>query len=184
MEIILLRHGKPRVRLNGLIDLNDFNKLASEYRNSDIEDNPPKKLIERFNSYYIVTSDLNRSQRSAEKLCNKDINYSDKVFNETDIPYYEKSFLKLPVILWLVLFRVAWLFGFSKNGESFANAKIRAKEATEKLITLVEENQKVILVGHGLMNRLIAKQLRQNNWQGPVSPGKKYWEYGTYKNLK
>jgi len=38
----------------------------------------------------------------------------------------------------------------------------------------------VILVGHGLMNRLIAKQLRYKHWQGPASPGKKYWKYGVY----
>lgn len=49
-------------------------------------------------------------------------------------------------------------------------------------MVLAQENEKVILVGHGLMNRLIAGNLRRNNWQGPTSPGKKYWEFGIYTN--
>ena len=76
-----------------------------------------------------------------------------------------------------------WLFGFNKNGESFTKAKTRAKEAACQLIALAEENEKVILIGHGVMNRLIARQLRLCKWQGPSSPGRKYWEYGIYKIL-
>ena len=96
------------------------------------------------------------------------------------MPHFDRSFLTLPAMGWFVLLRIMWLFGFRKNGESFTQAKFRAKQAANKLIALAEKNDKVILVGHGLMNRLIAKQLRLKGWQGPVSPGKKYWEYGVY----
>ncbi|WP_231886464.1 hypothetical protein [Methylomonas methanica] len=39
----------------------------------------------------------------------------------------------------------------------------------------------VLLVGHGLMNYLIAQQLRANGWHGPAKPGKRFWEYGVYE---
>ena len=52
--------------------------------------------------------------------------------------------------------------------------------AAEKLIKLAKRNDKIIVVGHGFMNRLIAKELRDKGWKGPSSPGKKYWQFGQY----
>jgi len=181
MEIILLRHGKPKVELNGRIRPVDFKQLVTVYAESEIQDSPPLHLKEQFTSHYVVCSHLQRSIHSAKKLGCKEIHLSEPLFAETDIPFFDKMSIKLPVIAWLIIFRVMWLFGFNKNGESFSQAKIRAKEAAQKLIDLAEENEKVILVGHGVMNRLIATQLRINNWKGPGSPGRKYWEYGCYK---
>lgn len=180
MEIILLRHGKPNVELSGKISTVDFKQLVTAYAQSGVVDHPPHNLKDRFTSYYVVSSHLPRSIHSAKKLGYKDIHLSDKLFAETDIPFFERNTIKLPVIGWLVLFRIMWIVGFNKNGESFVKAKIRAKEAAKKLITLAEENEKVILIGHGVMNRLIARQLRLNNWKGPASPGRKYWDYGVY----
>ena len=69
-----------------------------------------------------------------------------------------------------------WLFGFSKNGESFLEAKDRGKQAAEKLIKLALENKKIIVVGHGLINRLIEKQLHKKGWRASKRSGKRYWE--------
>jgi broad specificity phosphatase PhoE len=182
MEIILLRHGKPKIELNGKIRSVDFKKLITVYAESNIQDEPPQHLQQQFNSHYVVCSHLQRSLHSAKKLGCEEIHFSNQLFAETDIPFFERSNIKLPVIAWLVLFRIMWLFGFNKNGESFVQAKIRARNAALKLIDLAQDNEKVILVGHGVMNRLIARQLRLNNWQGPTSPGRKYWEYGIYRN--
>ncbi len=183
MEIILLRHGKSEVELKGSIKANEFKQLAFTYAQSGIQDFPPQSLKEQFNPYYVVCSDLERSIQSAKRLGFKKIHLSDTLFKESDIPHFDQSFYKIPVMMWLIIFRIMWLFGFNKNGESFTQAKIRAEHASNKLIELAQENEKVILIGHGLMNRLIAKQLRLNNWQGPTSPGNKYWEFGVYTDL-
>lgn len=180
MEIILLRHGKPELELKGILKASEFKQIAAAYALSGIQDFPPKKLINHFNSFYIVCSDMQRSIQSAERLGFKEIHLSDEIFRESDIPHFLQSYIKLPMILWLILFRVMWLFGFKRNGESFIAAKKRAKIATQKLIAIAHENEKVILVGHGIMNRMIAKQLRAKNWSGPISPGKKYWKFAIY----
>lgn len=184
MEIILLRHGKPDTELNGVVGGKEFKQLATAYAKSGIKDFPPESIKQDFLSHHVVCSNLDRSIQSAKRLGLKQINLSHRLFRESDIPHFDYSFIKLPVTVWLVILRIMWLFGFSKNGESFSAAKRRAKKAAKELIELAEQNEKVILVGHGLMNRLIAKQLRCNKWLGPTSPGKKYWEYGTYINLK
>lgn len=183
MEIILLRHGKPTLELKGNLYSSEFKKLAVAYAQSGIKDSAPKQLKDYFYSHYIVCSDLERSIQSAKSIGVKEIHLIDPLFKEADIPCFQQGFIKLPVTVWLVLYRLMWLFGFSKNGESFADAKNRAYAAASKLMTLAEEHDKVLLVGHGLMNRIIAKRLRVNNWTGPTSPGKKYWEFGIYFNL-
>ena len=183
MEIILLRHGKPTLELKGNMNSSEFKELAVAYAQSGIKDSAPKQLKERFDAHYIVCSDLERSIQSAKSIGVKEIHLIDPLFKESDIPYFEQRFFKLPVTVWLVLYRLMWMFGFSKNGESYAAAKNRAYVAASKLITLAEEHDKVLLVGHGLMNRIIAKRLCVNNWTGPISPGKKYWEFGIYYKL-
>lgn len=180
MEIILLRHGKPKIDLKGNLNAAEFRQLAVEYAQSGIQDTPPEKLNKRFKSHYVVCSDLERSQQSAKSLGFKQVHLTDGLFTETNIPHFDKNFYKLPVTVWLILLRVMWLFGFEKNGESFAQAKKRSKQAAEKLIMLAQENEKVIVVGHGLINRLIANQLQKNGWQASGKTGKKYWEFGKY----
>ncbi len=180
MEIILLRHGKPEVELSGWKSAEEFKQLASAYAQSGIQGHPPSSIFEKFKSHYVVCSNLNRSVKSANIIGYKEIHLEDKIFSESEIPHHDRSIIKIPMTIWLVYLRLRWLFGFSKNGESFLEANKRAELAANKLINLAEENEKVILVGHGLMNRLIARQLRLQNWNGPTSPGKRYWEYGNY----
>ena len=180
MEIILIRHGSPELELKGRLNAKEIKQLVVTYNQSGIQDSPPELLIKRFNEHYVVCSDLERSIQSAKRFEFKQIHLSDALFKESGIPHFDQSFFKLPAMSWFTLLRIMWLFGFKKNGESFTQTKFRAKQAANKLIALAEKNEKVILVGHGLMNRLIAKQLRLKHWQGPASPGRKYWEYGVY----
>ncbi|WP_181373306.1 hypothetical protein [Massilia glaciei] len=39
----------------------------------------------------------------------------------------------------------------------------------------------VLLVGHGIMNRLIAKGLLALGWHGTASPGGRHWQAGTFR---
>ena len=180
MEIILLRHGKPDIELKGNLNAGKFKQLIAEYSQSGIKDIPSEQLKKCFNCHYVVCSNLVRSTESAEKLNLENIHVSDALFRETEIPHFDKSFFSLPVIVWLILLRIMWLFGFSKNGESFSQAKVRSKQAAEKLTLLAQENEKIIVVGHGLANRLIGKQLRKNGWQTSQRRGKSYWEFRKY----
>ena len=180
MEIILLRHGKPKVELEGYFSAKELKQLVVAYENSAIIDEPTKELKNNFENYYVVCSNLPRSIDSAEKLGFKNINLSGALFRETDLPHFDKGFLKLHVVVWLILLRLMWLFGFSKNGESFSEAKKRSKKAANELTLLAQENENIIVVGHGLFNRLITKQLRLSGWQDTGFVGRRYWEFNTF----
>ena len=73
-----------------------------------------------------------------------------------------------------------WLLGYSANSESFKAAKARTKQAADKLEALAAEHGAVLLAGHGLFNRLLAKKLINRGWNGPKSPASGHWGYGVY----
>ena len=180
MEIILLRHGKPNVVLGGFLNTKKFKHLVYAYEQSGIQDFPPEKLKQSFRDHYVVCSDLPRSIESAKKLNVSPIQLSEALFREADIPFFDFFYLKLPVTVWVILLRVMWLCGFSKNAESFLQAKDRGKQAAEKLTHLAIENKKILVVGHGLINRLIEKQLQKKGWLASKRIGKSYWEFRKY----
>lgn len=181
MEIILLRHGKPKVELSGYLSVKELKQLVNDYDKSGIQSSPDKKLKSKFSDHFVICSDLVRSTESAKKLGLNNIHLSDALFREADLPHFENNFLILPVAGWLILLRVLCLLGFKKNGESFLQAKERSKSAAEKIIALAEHNQKIIVVGHGLMNRLIGKQLQKKGWFESERVGKSFWEFRKYR---
>lgn len=132
-------------------------------------------------SQFVVCSHLPRSIESAKALGFSDIHLQDSLFGEATIPHFSRSSLCLPVGVWVVVLRVLWFFGFSKNGESFKQAKSRARLAAEKLIALAQTHHDVLLVGHGFLNHFIAKELKKQGWQMSSKLGNGYWEYGVFK---
>ena len=180
MEIVLLRHGKPRVDLKGYLSIKELKQLVDDYAKSGIQCSPDNKLQNKFSDHFVICSDLIRSAESAKELGLNNIHLFDALFKEAGLPHFENNFIILPVVGWVILLRVLWLLGFKKNGESFLQAKERSKRAAEKLVELAELNEKIIVIGHGLMNRLIGKQLQKSGWHVSKRVGKGYWEHTSY----
>lgn len=129
----------------------------------------------------IVCSNLPRSIESGSVLNAEKVILSDSIFNEAGMPSANWHRLKLSPKLWAVFFRMLWLLGYSKNSESFKEAKTRAVEAVKILTELAGEYEKVLFVGHGVYNRMLANELRNNGWEGSKNPGLKHWSYGVYE---
>lgn len=181
MKITIIRHGKPAFELKGSVRGKDLGMIAQSYDNSGIVDEPPCETISAISGpSFIICSHLRRSIESAGALGCQEVHLSDSIFCEAAIPHVERGNIPLPITLWIIVLRLMWLFGYSKNGESFANTRKRARQAAARLIELAEKHQDILLVGHGVMNHFIAKELRRIGWSGPRSPGKKYWEFAHY----
>ena len=182
MRIVLLRHGKPSFELKGNIRGMDLGGLAKSYELSGIIGNPPIESISVVQgSPVFVCSHLTRSIESAKALGCSEAHIKDPLFDETPIPHFNGGRLPMPVTAWIVLLRIMWLFGFSRNGESLIDAKRRAKKAAERLIELAAAHQNVLLVGHGFINHFIAQELKRRGWIGPSKPGSGFWGYGIYE---
>jgi broad specificity phosphatase PhoE len=81
----------------------------------------------------------------------------------------------------VALFRLAWFCGFDSRAETASMAAQRAGEGAEKLISLAQEAEAVFLVGHGVMNSLIAKQLLTRGARGPRLTHSRYWDCSIYR---
>jgi broad specificity phosphatase PhoE len=182
MKITLLRHGKPAVELSGTARADELGKIAKAYESSSIVDVPSLETRATLRHHRIVLcSDLPRSVESAQALGFREIYSPQPLFREASLPYFSGGSIALPISAWLTILRLLWLAGFSQNGDSYADTKIRARKAAARLVDLAEEHEHVLLVGHGVINYLIAKELLSKGWLGPAKPRSSYWEFDVYQ---
>lgn len=185
MKIVLLRHGKPNRIDSGKIKAEEIGLWIESYNSSalDLEFRPTKEAVEAAQHCdYVVCSHLPRSIESANLLAVTEIHLIDEVFREAELPFSYIPWLKLMPMTWGLIFRVLWLCGLKTNSESVVYAKQRAAMGARKLIEIAQTNESVILIGHGFMNRFIAKELLAKGWRGPTNSGKKYWAFGVYES--
>jgi broad specificity phosphatase PhoE len=181
--ITLLRHGEPAYRLHGRMRARDLPGVAAAYNASGIVGTPPDGTARLARDHAIVCcSDLPRAIESARALVPDGANfYTETLFQESAIPHFDRGRINLPAGVWLALLRLFWLGGFSRNGESFTGMKQRSARAAHRLIQLAAEHRSVLLVGHGLINRFIARELLANGWSGPTRTGTAYWAHSSYR---
>jgi broad specificity phosphatase PhoE len=185
MEITLIRHGRSLLIENDRITYLEFNKWVKKYDHNGVfeESTYPSNTIKKAReAKLVITSDLNRAIQSA-KLLNPDVlAIQDPIFRETELPTDSIKILnlKLRPSTWAVILRVIWFAGYSNDCESLMNAKIRAKQAAQRLINYAAEYDSIVIVGHGIFNMLISKELAKLGWKGKRKRGAKHWNSTTY----
>lgn len=175
-----MRHGKPDIDKNLRLNAHEFGGWVEHYNAAGLnaDDLPPGEAVEQARmSTFIVCSDLPRSLESARALGIKRIDLSSSLFREFDMPFSAWRFPVFPLSLWLLIFRFAWIFGYSRNVESFTSAKARAQRCAEELINLSSTHEAVLFVGHGSLNWFLAKYLKKLGWRVAKIPNGRYWRY-------
>ena len=188
MEISLIRHGKSQLTENDKITFAEFKKWVQKYDfNGVFEESiyPTVTLEKVAAANVVVTSDLKRSVVSARLLNPKTKTISDPIFRETELPVNITILLKMKLKpnTWAVILRLLWFSGYSNKCESFSQAKLRAKKASQQLINDAKKHESIVLVGHGFFNILIAKELQKIGWKGKRKAGTKYWDCTTYSSF-
>ncbi|ROP61749.1 broad specificity phosphatase PhoE [Enterobacter sp. BIGb0383] len=180
-----MRHGKPTYTGFPKVTSAEMIDWIAQYDLSDTgSDTPPgaSKLLASSASK-IVSSPLPRAISSLKAL-GRDPDIIDGVFREAELPVSRIPALRLSPLNWAIFFRIMWLCGLSRKVERFRMAKKRAVKAADLLNSLAKNaNGPVLLLGHGIMNRLIAKELIASGWKEHCHPGKEYWSAGIYKFL-
>ncbi|WP_227521310.1 histidine phosphatase family protein [Raoultella sp. T31] len=183
MEIILMRHGKPGFTDTKKVAAHEMSEWIEHYDLSDISDNQPPeacRVIAR-RARMTASSHLPRAISSGTTL-NLEPKIVDDIFREAELPIYRIPVLRLSPFSWIVFFRLIWLCGMSKEAESLSMAKKRARRAADILINNAKEHDgPILLMGHGIMNRLIAKELTSLGWKEHTRAGKGYWSAGVFQ---
>jgi broad specificity phosphatase PhoE len=184
MEIVLARHGRPKLDQWTWMAPRQLADWLRAYNEAEVavEDVPRLVSARAAASGCIITSPLSRCVQSARAVApTREIGTED-IFCEAGIPYSLWGFPQLPLSVWTILFRMAWFCGYSSNSESLSMATNRARCAAERLIDLAQEHKSVFVMGHAVMTALIAKQLILNGWAGPKRPVHRYWQYCVYQS--
>jgi len=182
MEIVLARHGRPKLDRRAWVTPRQMADCIHLYNSSDIltSEVPSEARKKAEGCGVIASSTLRRSVQSAQRVAPYRAILTEQVFCEAGLPYSEWGFPPLPLPVWFLIFRVAWSWGYSSNAEPLSAASARARTAAARLTELAQQHQSVFLVGHGIMTMLIARQLLLLGWRGPKRPANGYWRYSVY----
>lgn len=189
MKIIIMRHGQPQLDLdlirNKKLSPNRLGEIVNEYEHVGLKDHvsPPECSQSIANKCEVVfSSNLKRAIQSVHLLGVEQKSNIDPCFQESSLPYLNWDKPQISFFSWCIIFRIAWLFGFSKNGEPFKIAKQRAILCAALLQRTAQSKKTVLLLGHGIMNRLITKELKSNGWKKIEATGESYWAYSVYEH--
>jgi hypothetical protein len=180
LQIYLIRHAKPNVKKNWFYSADEARQYVSDYNSAPII--PFDISLVKVNlgpNHIIYCSSLPRSQETALKIFGDNFPVvSDSVFREFEIRMIAaNSFFKMPLGIWQAFSRGSWMLGFNHRGiESHQQAKLRAQRAAENLIKVARDEETAVLVAHGMLNGVIAKELKKKGWkliqkQGHVNLG-------------
>lgn len=178
-----MRHGKPAYTGSPKVTAHEMADWIKQYDHSGTgKDMPPASSISMTSSaLQVLSSPLPRALSSLKAL-GREPDFIDEVFKEASLPLFNIPSLKLSPTLWTVFFRIMWLCGISRNVERLGMAKHRAAQAADILVAFAKESDgPVLLMGHGIMNRLIARELISRGWKMHRREGERYWNASTYK---
>ena len=168
IQIYLIRHAKPSLKKPFFSSANEAQKYITDYDRVPICDIDLTQVKIKLNKpHQIYCSSLPRSQETALTLFGKSYSIvSDSVFREFDMKIISaKAVVKLPIDIWKGISRLTWLLGFNSKGvESYKEARKRVLLSVDNLEKLSNQEETAILVGHGMINMGITKQLRKRGW--------------------
>lgn len=175
MEIVLIRHGKPVAAVNRMMSALEYRKWVRQYHLSEVSNSsrPNHQHVQDYKSHFVVSSDLKRALHSAYIFTGKSPELIDKTLREMELPRYKLP-LYLPSMVWLYSCRIFWLLRFKGHFETYKQSKVRSIRAALTLIRLAEKEEKIVVFGHGLINRFIRKALIKKGWK-LTTKNSDYW---------
>jgi broad specificity phosphatase PhoE len=180
-EIVLARHGRPLVGGVSPITGAELGAWVRRYSECGINRNapPPDELRQLAGSAgCIVSSDLRRSVESAAWLSERAT--IDPQLREAGLPDHISIPIRLSPGVCVVLARAAWWLNWSRSVETIADTRARATRVSVRLCAVAREHGSVLVVGHGMFNRFVAKCLRQRGWNGPRMLPRHYWSFARF----
>jgi broad specificity phosphatase PhoE len=182
-RIILVRHGKPQIDVSEQITGLQLADWVQRYDDAPLDRSylPPEALLSLGHAAdYIMTSALRRSVESAQMVAPKTQHHVSLQVHEARLPMPKSIDFVLPAQVWINITGLAWFLGWSAQVESLQQVSQRANFAVAELTKIAQQQGTVLLVGHGIINLLIARKLRSLGWQGAWFPNSAYWGSSEY----
>lgn len=185
-SIVIARHGQPHADRKVRVDHREYREW---WRNYDLarlhpDEKPPQKLVALASEADVIyASTLARAIHTAEMVAQGRQIVTDPVFIEAPLPPPPLWGKRRPSH-WGVWARIAWWMGRHEEGESRAEAEVRAEAAVATLTAQALRGQNVLLCAHGWFNRMMRPILRAQGWREVEDGGDTYWSYRRYEKVK
>lgn len=175
IQIYLIRHAKPNLQKRFLSSAHEAQAYIENYNKVSIHEIDSNQVVlSLIKPHQIYCSNLPRSQETALALFKDSyLIVSDSIFREFELKIIQaNSIVKLPLDLWKGISRVSWLLGCNHEGiESRKEAMKRVVLSADNLEKLANQEETAILVGHGMINAAITKELKRRGWDVIQSRG-------------
>jgi len=176
LQIILIRHGNPEINKNGWFSYKAAKNYIKAYDTVGVKSfDAPPVILESYEGVKIYSSSLFRAYDTALKIFDEE----DAINADSTFIEFQREITPLPLILpikgWTGLSRFFWLIGLhSSDVPSFKSERVRAELDAVFLEKAAKNNNKVILVGHGFLNKFIVKYLKKSGWDHSFDGGNDY----------
>ncbi|MEK8088611.1 hypothetical protein [Thermithiobacillus plumbiphilus] len=180
MEIILARHGRPRVYQPSNIRQNAAEWLAQYDVVGIREDSLPMQDLLAEGPNLVLASSLPRSVESARRLVGESRLLVDPLFREVGFGIAYLGGLRFPAGIWSLIAPLFWLLGWCRGAESRQAVRARAARSADLLIAHAGVCGRVMLVGHLFFNWFLARELRRRGWRRSGLPRLGYWKSTRY----
>lgn len=165
-QIIFIRHAKVDMDSSKPIYAKSLKEWEEAYNSAPILNLLPEpELVKSVHDADYVISSTHRRSIDSLRLLEVRIDEQNMLFNEAAIPALKGSLIKLKPTQWLVLFRLLSLLGAGRWARTLKETREDAKIAAQRLLELSQEYDKIVLMGHGVMNWLIRKELSKYRWK-------------------
>lgn len=180
--IIIARHGEPDADRRAVMDWRGYVDWWAAYDRAGLKPgqvSPPSLVEQASLTDTLYSSTLPRAIETARATVgNRPIEH-DALFVEAPLPPPSLPW-KMQARTWGVFARCSWWLGFSRDGESRAQAEVRAAAAAEKLVQAAQSGG-VSLFAHGWFNRMLRPELQRQGWTCVRDGGDGYWSWRRYE---
>lgn len=176
MQIILIRHAKPKISRKSFVSFEEAERHLEDYRNSSVHTDFVSPIsTEDLTDVRVYHSDLRRSMETAMQIFPPEefTLVGDERFKELDRENIKLPF-KTSYKLHTGLSRVAWLTGRMRNVELPKEALKRIRDNAAFLDLQVQKDNTLIIVAHGFHNLFLGIFLKSLGYSLVKNGGHKH----------
>ena len=182
--IILARHGEPNLSRQVRLNWRGYKYWWRLYDEAGLvpEHDAPRIIKDlAAQADIVMASTLPRAIETAERAVGRSVNHLEPSLVEAPLPPPNLGYIRLKPRTWGVLARISWCLGFSGEGESQKQARVRAQKAGEILSEQASGGKMLFVAGHGWFNRMIRPALLKRGFKCVEDHGDLHWSYRRYE---
>jgi broad specificity phosphatase PhoE len=164
MKIGLVRHFKVKrgYPTQKWITPGEFTQWMEEYEASEVEDAEVDLGGVSWQKCYVST--IRRAEYTAETIYDGELIKTDALREVPIYPLFKRN-IKLPMILYPILIRIAWYFNHKSQLEPRTDVEKRIAKIVDRILDESEDN--ALVVSHGGVMMFMRKELLRRGFKGP-----------------